>query len=271
MGEYPVPFPHALVAVDNKGAVAWEQGDILRRFRIASVTKVLVAMGVHVAAQQGWLALGDPAGPPGSTIANLLDHSSGLAPEGDGTRQAAWVGERRIYSNQGYELLGDQLEFATRRSFDHWLGEAVFAPLGTQSLYIPGSAAHSGQANAADLSLIVEELLDPQLLTPQSHQALTSPSLPGLRGVLPGYGMQADNLWGLGPEIRGEKQPHWTAPGNSPATFGHFGVYGSFLWVDPAAQVGAVFVGAEPFGPWHKENWPRINQQILAEAARSRD
>lgn len=266
MPEFPVPFSHAVVAVDSHGAVVWEQGELDRRYRIASVTKLLVAMGVHLAAQQGWLDLTNPAGPPGATIAHLLDHSSGLAAAGDGSVIAAPVGTRRIYSNQGYEVLGDRLADATRRSFDQWLGESLFGPLGTQTLYIPGSAAHSGQGSALDLSLIVEELLDPQLLSPTSMAALTAPSHPGLRGVLPGYGMQRDNLWGLGPEIRGLKQPHWTAPDNSPQTFGHFGTYGSFVWVDPTLRMGAVFLGSEPFGPWHRQNWPALNGAILEAA-----
>lgn len=267
MQAFPVPFSHAIVAVDIRGAVVWEQGELDRRYRIASVTKVLVAMGAHLAVQAGWLSLEDPAGPVGSTVANLLDHSSGLAASGDGAEVAAPVGTRRIYSNQGYEVLGDYLARSTRRSFDQWLGEALFEPLGTQTLYVPGSAAHSGQGSALDLSLIVEELLDPQLLSAESMAAMTTPSRPGLRGILPGYGMQRDNLWGLGPEIRGNKQPHWTAREHSPQTFGHFGTYGSFLWIDPVRGLGAVFLGSEPFGEWHKQNWPALNSAILAGAA----
>ena len=33
---------------------------------------------------------------------------------------------------------------------------------------------------------------------------------PGLTGVLPGYGHQKPNDWGLGFEIRDAKSPHWT-------------------------------------------------------------
>ena len=63
-----------------------------------------------------------------------------------------------------------------------------------------------------------------------------------LAGVLPGYGRQTPNDWGLGCEIRDHKSPHWTAPENSPETFGHFGQSGSFLWVDRAAGL------AQPLG-----------------------
>ena len=41
-------------------------------------------------------------------------------------------------------------------------------------------------------------------------------AFPGLRGVLPGFGLQDPNDWGLGLEIRGRKAPHWTGARNSP-------------------------------------------------------
>ena len=63
----------------------------------------------------------------------------------------------------------------------------------------------------------------------------TSVAFPGLRGVLPGVGRFDPLDWGLGFEVRGSKSPHWTGTRNSPATFGHFGGTGTFLWVDPAA------------------------------------
>ena len=58
---------------------------------------------------------------------------------------------------------------------------------------------------------------------------------PGLVGVLPGFGRQEPNDWGLGFELRDGKSPHWTGSRNSPRTFGHFGRSGTFLWVDPEA------------------------------------
>lgn len=84
------------------------------------------------------------------------------------------------------------------------------------------------------------------------------------RRILPGYGRQAPNPFGLGVEVRGNKSPHWTGKGNSPRTFGHFGQSGSFIWVDPVAGRQAVFLGAEPFGPVHRRTWPALGDQILA-------
>ena len=59
---------------------------------------------------------------------------------------------------------------------------------------------------------------------------------PGLGGVLPGVGRFQPLDWGLGFELRDAKHPHWTGRRNSPATFGHFGGAGTFLWVDPVAR-----------------------------------
>ena len=88
-------------------------------------------------------------------------------------------------------------------------------------------------------------------------------AFPGLDGVLPGFGRQQPNDWGLGCEIRDHKAPHWTAPDNSPATFGHFGQSGSFLWVDPAAQLACVSLSDTAFGPWAADRWPRLSAAVL--------
>ena len=92
----------------------------------------------------------------------------------------------------------------------------------------------------------------------------TTVQFPGLRGVLPGFGLQDPNDWGLGFEIRGTKRPHWTGSGNSPATVGHFGRSGTFLWVDPVAGLAVACLTDRPFGAWAGEAWPVISDAILA-------
>ena len=51
-------------------------------------------------------------------------------------------------------------------------------------------------------------------------------------------------------ELKDAKQPHWTGSANTPATFGHFGGAGTFLWVDPVATVALVCLTDRDFGPW---------------------
>src|ERR1700716_3014131 len=84
--------------------------------RWASITKLVTALAVHIAADEGRLPLDDPAGPPGATIRHLLSHTSGMGLEWQDSRAAP--GTRRIYSNAGYELLGTAVATATAVDFD---------------------------------------------------------------------------------------------------------------------------------------------------------
>ncbi|MDX1619967.1 MAG: hypothetical protein R3320_03190, partial [Nitriliruptorales bacterium] len=95
----------------------------------------------------------------------------------------------------------------------------------------------------------------------------TTVEFEGLDGVLPGFGRQEPNDWGLGFEIRDGKDPHWTGKKNSPRTFGHFGQSGSFLWVDPAVGLACVAVCDRAFDDWAREVWPAFSDGVLDEFA----
>ena len=69
----------------------------------------------------------------------------------------------------------------------------------------------------ADLAAFAGELLRPALVSQQMHAEATDVQFPGLDGVLPGFGVQRPNDWGLGFEIRDAKSPHWTGSANSGA------------------------------------------------------
>ena len=262
------PFPTALVvtgAPAPDGGVLHESGDVDEIFSFASVTKPIVAWSALVAVDRGLLDLDAPAGAPapdGATIGHLLSHSSGIATDSD--ERLATPGTRRIYSNRGIEILGERLQEATGTPLETWVESTVLEPLGMASVLIPGSPAHSGEGSARDLSLFARELASPRLVSPALAERACAPVLPELDGVLPGYGRQVPNPFGLGVEVRGAKSPHWTGKGNSPQTFGHFGQSGSFMWVDPVAERQAVFLGAEPFGQVHRKTWPALGDQILA-------
>ena len=124
--------------------------------------------------------------------------------------------QRRVYSNVGIELAGELVERATGMAFADYLGEAVSAPLGMRDTSLPGSPARDGVSSVADLARVVSELLTPSgLLGAPTLADLATVQYPGLRGVLPGFGGQDPNDWGLGFEIRGHKSPHWTGSANS--------------------------------------------------------
>ena len=92
--------------------------------------------------------------------------------------------------------------------------------------------------------------------------------LPGLVGVVPGVGRFDPCDWGLGFELHDEKMPHWMAASHSPATFGHFGGAGTFLWVDPVVGLAAVVLTDREFGPWALAAWPEFSEAVLLAAAR---
>jgi CubicO group peptidase (beta-lactamase class C family) len=232
-------------------------------FPLASVTKPLFAYAVLVAVEEGTLALDQPAGPPGATVAHLLAHASGLAD--DQSAPLAPVGARRIYSNAGFEVLGRELARAAGISAADYVNQAVIEPLGLTATGIGASPAHGGSSCVLDLLTLGGEWLRPTLIAPETMNQATTPWFPELVGVLPGFGRQDPNPWGLGFELKGHKAPHWTGAGNSPATFGHFGRSGTFLWVDPVAEVVCCALTDEAFGPWAATAWPALADALLAE------
>jgi CubicO group peptidase (beta-lactamase class C family) len=257
---------HAAVAVvDSAGTVLGGHGPRRHRFEIASVTKPLVAYAALVAVEEGAVELDQPAGPEGATVRHLLAHTSGLA--FDDHQLVAAPGTRRIYSSAGFEVLADTVQDATGIPFPKYLAEAVFEPLGMTDSALVGSAAAGAVSTCADLVRFAAELQAPTLLDAQTLNAATAVTFPGLSGVLPGFGNQRPNDWGLGFEIRSRKSPHWTGHGNSPATYGHFGASGTFLWVDPVARLACVLLTDRAFGEWAATVWPGFNDAVLSETS----
>lgn len=252
----------AAVAVTTAGETLAQAGPAEAVRPWASVTKILTALSTLVAVEEGTVDLDSPAGPPDATVAHLLAHASGLHPSAD--RALARPGVRRIYSNRGFEVLGAVVEDAAGMPFTEYLTAATIEPLGLSGTTFAGSPASGARGPLADLTRVARELMAPTLVSPALMATATSVAFPRLDGVLPGYGRQRPNDWGLGVEIRDHKAPHWTGATNSPATFGHFGRSGSFLWVDPAAGLACVELAAEPWGPWAVEAWPPLAEAVLA-------
>ena len=108
----------------------------------------------------------------------------------------------------------------------------------------------------------------PTLVSPETHRSATSVQFPGTAGVLPGFGRFDPCDWGLGVEIRGTKQPHWTGTTNSA---GHLRALraqrapscGSIRWPGWPARGSS----DRPFGPWAAQAWPVLADAVLAEVA----
>lgn len=252
----------AAVLVD--GEIVDDRGDVSVPLPWASVTKLATALAALVAVHRGHLGLDEAAGPPGATVRHLLAHASGL--DFDRPEARTPPGTKRIYSNAGYEVLADVVAARVGVSFESWLHDTVLDPLAMTATALAGSPAAGMVGPVADLVGLAAELQRPTLLPDDLALAMPALAFPGLDGVLPGFGWQAPNDWGLGPEIRGTKAPHWTGPTASPATFGHFGAAGGFVWVDPAAGTACCCLTGTPFGAWAAAAWPVLGDRVLAEA-----
>ena len=259
------PVEHVAVGLASATGPVAVHGDTSREYRWASVTKPVTALTCLVAAEEGAIDLDGPAGPPGSTFRHLLAHASGLPL--DGASPISRPGERRIYSDYGFDVAGETLASQAEIPFGVYLAEAVLGPLGLGARYEgrPGSGLWG---SLDDLLAIGRELLAPTLVSAETLAEATTVQFPGLVGVVPGFGRQETNDWGLGFELRDHKSPHWTGSRNSPSTFGHFGRSGTFIWVDPEAGVALTGLTDRDFGDWAKTAWPTLADAVLEELGR---
>ena len=134
------PAEHAAAGVVRAGGVVATHGDTERLYRWASITKLVTALAVLVAAEEGVVDLDEPAGPDGSTVRHLLAHASGLPFDRHGSTLAR-PGTRRIYSNVGFEQVAEHVAQAAEMPFADYLREAVLEPLGMTRSELRGSPA----------------------------------------------------------------------------------------------------------------------------------
>lgn len=257
-------FEAAAVVLGPEG-VREQRGDLVRSRLWRSVTKTLTGYGIGIALQEGRVGLEDPAGPPGSTLRHLLAHASGYFYESE--RILHRPGTRRGYSNYGIDEAARHLERATGRDFEDWIQEKVLGPLGMTTTAWTGSASVGAAGPLGDLALFAAEVLRPTLLEDPWCREVTGVQFPELVGVMPGFGKQSPNPFGLGFEVRGAKSPHWTGTANSEGTIGHFGMRGCAFWVDPAADLALVLGTSHDFCDAHREVMPLLGDAVLAEHA----
>ena len=254
------PVEHFGAAVVDRFGVHLH-GETSRSQRIASVSKPLAAWAVLVAVEEGSVSLDDPVGQDGCTLRHLLSHAGGYP--FDGTEPVGRPGAKRIYSNTGYDMVAAHVADRTGFAFDEYLDEAVFAPLGMNHSELRGSCAKDVHSTVEDLVLFAGELRRPSLVSRGTYTEAVTVQFAEIDGILPGIGPMSPCPWGLGPEIRGHKHPHWTSPENSAATFGHFGGTGTFLWYDPVVDTACVMLAEREFDEWGMEHWPAFNSAVL--------
>ena len=210
--------------------------------RWASVTKLLTGLAALVAVEEGIVELDE-------RLRRLLSHAGG---------------RRRQYSNEGIEQAAELVAAGAEMPFADYFREAVVEPLGLRGS-LHGSPASEYVGPLDDLLALGRECLAPTLVAQETIDEATSVQFPGLDGVLPGFGRQEPNDWGLTFELRDHKSPHWTGSTNSARTFGHFGQSGTFLWVDPELGAACGVLTNKDFGDWAKTAWPAFNDSVVRE------
>jgi D-alanyl-D-alanine carboxypeptidase len=164
-------------------------------FRLASLTKVFTSAAIFMLMERGRLNLGDdirkslpdfPSATGTITVANLLSHTSGLGEYLERPDNMQWVrneyalnelidsfknkermfapGEKDVYCNSNYILLGAIIEKVSGSSYGEFIRTQIFEPLGMKNSYydasreiIPGRAApyepFRGKNDALDWNL----------------------------------------------------------------------------------------------------------------------
>lgn len=260
------PVKNAAAGVIDQFGNVHLHGDTTVRFALASVSKVITAWATLIAVEDGTTNLDAEVGQHGRTLRQLLAHASGY---GFDTVEPIVSPERkRVYSNTGYDMIAQHVAEASGIEFDEYLFEAVFAPLQMASSELLGSAAKDMHSTLADMALFAFEMRQPALFARSTFTEATSVQYGELEGVVPGIGRYSPCPWGLGPEIKGAKHPHWTATRNSSTTYGHFGGSGTFVWVDPVANVACFALTDRGFDDWALIAWPTFGDAVLDELGR---
>jgi CubicO group peptidase (beta-lactamase class C family) len=213
------------------------------------------------------------------TVAQVMAHQSGLPQLGKKlptfeemiasarNQPLAPAGSKQEYNNFNFAIVGKLIEKISGQTYLEYMKQAVFDPLGMTATRLDGGAQAAGfgaTSTVADLAAFAGDLLCPATVSAQMHAEATTVQFPGLDGVLPGYGVQRPNDWGLGFEIRNAKSPHWTGAQNSPRSYGHFGQSGTFIWADPQAELALVVLTDRDFGEWALPVWPALSDRVLA-------
>ena len=261
-------FPHpALVGVTGPEGTRAVQGDPHAVLPLASVTKPLTAWGVFVAIERGFVDLDEQAGPAGSTVLNLLDHTSGLPMEGEQPQRP--LGERRIYSNAGFDALAAHVADAVGMDFADWMLREVIAPArhGADRRHrtpVGGGVRHDRGSAGFGREVLRPTLIPDRAARPRAHRLAPGAARDRSRATArtpTTSGVSASSS-------RASKSPHWLSDTLPPETAGHFGALGSFLFIDRSRDVAAAFLSGVPFGEEHKRIWPPLTEEIVARYGR---
>lgn len=203
------------------------------------------------------------------------------------------------YSNLGYGLLGIVIERIMQMPCADAMHELVIRPLGIRAwLGNNPTITHAvigavrGRHRGTDLetynSTFWRELALPwgglctnahgaltlvqafsnqsDMLSPARRLDATTDHTHHLAGGFIKPFMWEASPWGLGPELRGTKHPHWIATTFPPHSFGHSGASGMLAWYDPDNLFGFALLGARAADSgWLLRHGPEISQLLREE------
>jgi CubicO group peptidase (beta-lactamase class C family) len=275
------------------------------RFALASLTKPLTAAACLCAVEEELIGLDDEVR-DGFTLRHLLSHCSGLPAESSDpdVRPLEPPGSYRRYSNAGYALAARLVEQRSEMPFRDYLRSSVLDPLGmdaslglepadsarTAVVRQPGlwrdgqqffnSAAFraaalaesGGYACATGYASFLRCLLDRgrarhgALLAPETVDDMLSTQFGELPGGVEVVALWDACPWGLGLDVRGTREPHWTGDALSPSANTHFGSSGTLAWIDRERGLGLVVLASRGSysGWWMGEGgWADLTAAVL--------
>jgi CubicO group peptidase (beta-lactamase class C family) len=275
-------------------------------FALASLTKPLVAAACMVALEEGLLDL-DAEVRDAFTLRHLLSHCAGLPEAGLRWQEAPEFepGTQRWYSNGGYVQAARLLEAASGIPAAAYLHEAVLGPLGmdaslglpeadaprTATVWQPGRYGEdelfnslrfrrdgppqgggfaTARAYGAFLSCLLSQgsAAGGALLAAETVEEMLAPQFGPLPGGVNGVGEWPDLCWGLGFDVRGHREPHWSGPSLSARASSHFGASGTLAWLDPEIGIGLVALASRgTYAGWWQEPWAALGAAVTAAAA----
>jgi CubicO group peptidase (beta-lactamase class C family) len=272
-------------------------------FWIASMTKPVTSTAIMILEQEGKIGLDDPVakyipefaklrtpsgGPANLTLRHLLTHTSGLAESPDPKRRLARNLEELVptflaepmhfepgtkweYCQSGINTLGRIIEIVSGESYQDFMQERIFDPLGMKNTtYYPSTdqknrlavsyAMKDGKLTPTDNKLLPGPVGDRSHYAPPNgglfstaedyckfcrmllnggtldgKQILAPESVKEMTRIqtddLPKVGFIPGSSWGLAVGI--VREPVGMTAMLSPGTFGHGGAYGTQAWIDP--------------------------------------
>jgi CubicO group peptidase (beta-lactamase class C family) len=286
---------------DREGKVPMSRDSI---FQVASMTKPVTGAAIMMLVDEGLVALGDPVEkylpefrgkPRKPTVRDLLTHTSGLGGSAPGLAElfqkrdrtlaeavlvysqqplAFEPGTRWQYSNMGIATLGRIVEVVSGKSYQDFLAERLFEPLGMRDSFffprpehyprIAAMYAHDGAkltraefdlhrkgarypapegglySTARDMVAFYQMMLDGgswrgrRLLSRAAVEAMTLNHTGDLKAGF-APGFGYGLSWGVVKDNDGLFRM------NSIGTYGHGGAWRTYGWVDPAKRIaGAI-------------------------------